>query len=98
MVYEVKREEVTQAAPTAKETPPGESIEGEGYNIDQTWLQESQKAIKWADDTCKTFLVSRYKVSPQGTLIEVLNRLTREQAEDFTREINNRVENQTSLF
>ncbi|GAJ21046.1 unnamed protein product, partial [marine sediment metagenome] len=33
-----------------------------------------------------------------GTLTEVLQRLTREQAEDFTREINGRREKQASLF
>ncbi|GAI54717.1 unnamed protein product, partial [marine sediment metagenome] len=73
------------------ETPPegeekvvapatGPAIEGEGFNIDPTWLDESKKALKWSDDTMKTFLVSKYKVSPQGTLTEVLQRLTREQA------------------
>ncbi|MBA7464986.1 hypothetical protein ES707_00147 [subsurface metagenome] len=74
------------------------AIEGEGFNIDPTWLDESKKALKWSDDTMKTFLVSKYKVSPQGTLTEVLQRLTREQAEDFTREINGRREKQASLL
>ncbi|MBA7627603.1 hypothetical protein ES703_35070 [subsurface metagenome] len=82
-----------EAAPLAEEKSPDEVIEGEGFHIDLTWLQESQKALKWSDDTCKTFLV-KYKVSPQGTLTEVLQRLTREQAEDFVNEINSRVEKQ----
>ncbi|GAJ07761.1 unnamed protein product, partial [marine sediment metagenome] len=42
--------------------------------------------------------VGKYKVSPQGTLTEVLQRLTREQAEDFVKEINSRREKQVSLF
>ncbi|MBU0847651.1 recombinase RecT [Patescibacteria group bacterium] len=75
-------------------TPPEETVEGEGFNIDLTWLKESQLALKWTDSTCKTFLVGRYRVSPEGALTEMLARLTREQAEDFTREINGRVEKQ----
>ena len=72
--------------------------EQEGLCIDLAWLKESQKALKWTDDTCKTFLVSQYKVSPQGTLTDVIKRLTREQAEDFVKEINKRLEKQASLL
>ncbi|GAI26159.1 unnamed protein product, partial [marine sediment metagenome] len=50
---------------TTEETSLEEAIEGEGFHIDLTWLQESQKVLKWTDETCKTFLVSQYKVSPQ---------------------------------
>ncbi|GAH52001.1 unnamed protein product, partial [marine sediment metagenome] len=74
------------------------AIAGEGFHIDLSWLTESQQALKWSDDTCKTFLVSKYKVSPQGTLPEVINRLTREQAEDFVNEINKKLEKQKPLF
>ena len=87
----------TETSPT-EEMSPEEAIEGEGFSIDLTWLSESKKALKWTDDTVKTFLVGKYKVSSTGTLTEVLQRLTREQAEDFTKEINSRVEKQTSLF
>ncbi|GAI67931.1 unnamed protein product [marine sediment metagenome] len=86
------------SAPGAKEAPPDEAIEGEGFHIDLTWLKESLKALKWTDDTTKTFLVGKFKVSPQGTLTEVLGRLTREQAEDFVNEVNRKVEKQSSLF
>ena len=80
-------------------TPPAveektETVEGEGFRIDMTWLKESLKTLKWTDDTCKTFLVSQYKVSPQGSLEDVLKRLTHEQAEDFVKEINSRLEKQ----
>ncbi len=90
----------TKAQSTKAETAPVETkspdelIESEGFNIDPTWLNESLKELKWSDDTCKTFLVSQYKVSPQGTLEEVIKRLTREQAEDFVNQINKRVEKQ----
>ncbi len=68
--------------------------EQEGLSIDLTWLKESLNAIKWAGDTCKTFLVSQYRVSPAGTLEDVIKRLTREQAQEFVNEINSRVEKQ----
>lgn len=87
----------TETAPAAEEKPPHEAIEGEGFSINLQWLDESKKALKWTDDTVKTFLV-KYKVSPQGTLTEVLGRLTREQAEDFVKEINSRREKQASLL
>ncbi|MDO9580644.1 MAG: hypothetical protein Q7J06_08765, partial [Bacteroidales bacterium] len=93
-----KAQAKTETPPVAEEAPPDGAIEGEGFHIDLTWLKESQKALKWTDDTMKTFLVSKYKVSPQGTLTEVLSRLAREQAEEFVKEINKRVEKQASLF
>ena len=87
-----------ETPPAAEETSPDEAIEGEGFHIDLTWLSESKKALKWTDDTMKTFLMGKYKVSPEGTLTEVIKRLTREQAEDFVNEVNSRVEKQPSLL
>jgi len=72
-----------------KITQENAEVEDEGFHfhIDLDFLKESLKAIKWTDDTCKTFLVSKYKVSPEGTLAQVLQRLTRQQAEEFTKEL-----------
>lgn len=93
-----------KVAPTKAESqkpPPAEpkatqgEVEGEGFNIDMTWLKESLKAIKWTEETTKTFLVSHYKVSPQGTLEDVLKKLTRDQAEEFVKEVQNRAAQQT---
>ncbi len=86
----------TSFSPPKQETQnfagmPPVQPEGEGFSINLEWLGESQKVLKWSDDTCKTFLISKYKVSPQGTLLDVLSRLTREQAEDFSEEIQQRV-------
>ena len=75
-----------------------DDLEKEGFVIDPTWLKESLNQLKWTDDTYKTFLVSQYKVSPQGTLEDVISRLTRDQAKEFVKEINSRLEKQTSLF
>lgn len=73
-------------------------IVGDGFNIDLQWLKDALSDLKWNDNTCKTFLVSQYKVSPQGTLEDVIKRLTREQAEDFVKQINKKLEKQSSLF
>ena len=86
------------SSPAAEESPPAEIVEGEGFNIDLQWLKESQRTLKWTDDTIKSFLVTKYKVDGRGALTEVLQRLTREQAEDFVKEINKRLEKQQSLF
>ena len=81
-------------APAAE---PEAEIEGEGFHIDMTWLKESQKTLKWTDDTMLTFIIGRYKVS--GTSVTgALSKLTREQAEDFTNQINSRLEKQPGLF
>ena len=85
------------SAPAAEETSQDEAIEGAGFNLDLTWLKESQKTLKWTDDTMLTFIISQYKVS--GTSVTgALNKLTREQAEDFTKQINSRLEKQPGLF
>lgn len=89
------------AAPGAqatKEAPPAEP-EGEGFHINLQWLKESLTVLKWSEDTAKSFVVNKYKVDGEGTLTEVLGRLTREQAEDFVGEINSRVgKQQLGLF
>jgi len=94
----------TRAQATKSENTPAtetksldEAVEGEGFNIDLTWLKESQKALNWTDDTMLTFIVSQYKVS-DTSVTGALNKLTREQAEDFTKQINSRVEKQPGLF
>jgi len=83
-----KAEKATKIA-----VPPTDDAGEEGFHIDLTWLKESQKALKWTDDTMLTFIISQYKVS-NTSVTGALNKLTREQAEDFTNQINKRVEKQ----
>ncbi|GAJ18260.1 unnamed protein product, partial [marine sediment metagenome] len=85
------------SAPAAQETPPEEAISGEGFNINLDWLKESRETLKWSEDTMLSFITSQYKVSAKS-VTEALGKLTREQAEDFVKEINTRLEKQTSLF
>jgi len=83
---------------TVEDAPPGQESEGDGFNIDLTWLNENLKVINWTEDTTKTWLVSQYKVSSTGTLEAVLKRLTRTQAEEFIKEIQGRAESQATLM
>jgi len=71
--------------------------EEKGFAIDLQWLKEAKQRLKWTDETMLSFISSQYKVSGK-TLTEALNRLTREQAEHFTRQINTKLERQSSLF
>ena len=82
-----------ETVPATQETSPDETIEGEGFSIPLEWLTESQKALKWSDQTMLSFLASSpYNVSGKS-VTEALGKLTREKAEQFTREIDSKVEN-----
>jgi hypothetical protein len=65
--------------------------DSDGPPIDLVWLKESLAQIKWTETTAKTWLSSHYGVAMDGNLEKALSELTREQAEEFTREINERV-------
>ena len=75
-----------------------EEVTGEGFNIDKVWLNEALGKLKWNEATAWSFVTSQYKVDGSGTFTQTLKRLTREQAEDFTKEINSRVERQQPKF
>ena len=80
-----------------QETSPHEIAEGEGLSIDLDWLKEAKQTLKWTDETMLSFITSQYKVSGKSDT-EALNKLNRDQAEDFTRQINAKMERQSSLF
>jgi len=66
--------------------PPAQA-EKEGFHIDPAWLDDALAELKWSEATVKTFLASKYGVDTKGTLTDTLKRLTRQQAEEFTKEI-----------
>ncbi|MDO9066266.1 MAG: hypothetical protein Q7U96_04195, partial [Chloroflexota bacterium] len=81
------------AAPAeAEEQPAGAAApaQEDGLVIDLQWLKESQQTLKWTNETMLSFIFSQYKVIGK-TVTEALNRLTREQAEDFTKRINEKL-------
>ena len=72
---------------------------GEGTAIDLAWLDETLQAIHWTQDTAKSWLATKFKVDGQGQLSEVISRLSREQAEEFVKELQERAANvQPQLF
>lgn len=70
-------EATAEAEPNLADPPHKDS-----FGIDIDWLNETLKEIKWTDETIKSFL-AKYQVNLEGTLVEVIARLNREQAEDF---------------
>jgi len=78
-------------APPAAEEKPHKAIEGEGFSIDIEWLNESIKSLKWSEVAVRTFLISHYQVDGAGTIPDVIKRLNRTQAGNFTNEINARL-------
>jgi len=86
-----------EAWPEAGEEPV--QPPGEGIAIDPVWLTETLKKIRWAESTAISWIASSFGIETQGSLTEVLQRLTREQAEEFTKELNDRVNKvQPGLF
>ena len=85
-------------AQSSPETKDKETVEVvDGFLISSEWLTEAQKRLKWTNETMLSFIVSQYKVTGK-TVTEALNKLTREQAEDFARKINEKLERQSSMF
>ena len=86
---------------TTKATPPAEPVdEQEGFSIDPTWLKESLNQITWSEETARSWIITHFKLKEaKGTLTEVISGLTREQAEEFVKEIQDRVaQKQIELF
>jgi len=71
--------------------PEPEPIEEKAGLIDIEWLKESCRKFKWGDRTITTFITSRCKVQ-DGLLEDVLSGLSKEQAEDVVKEIQERLE------
>jgi len=59
--------------------------------IDMDWLKESLNKIRWSPFTAKSWL-TRFGIDTTGQLPDVINRLTYEQKQEFTAEINRRVD------
>lgn len=87
-----KDENITQTTPTVP------VVEGQGFTIDLPWLKETQKQLKWSDDTMMSFIAAQYKVQGQN-ITEALGKLTKQQAEQFTRVLQDKLsKKQAELF
>lgn len=81
----VVKEETKGVAPLE---PDKEPVEG----IDMSWVRDSIKQIKWTESTVKSYLSNICKVSKEGSLEEVIARLSQEQKVKFTKEIQDRLD------
>ena len=96
-------EKHTEKATTTTEPPPTEeklSTEEPpaGESDMKIWLKETLTAIHWSEETTKSWIAATFKIEVTGDLEkDVLPRLTRDQAERFTKELNTKA-SQQSLF
>ena len=98
-----KVEKVTEK--TTEEPPPEEEKRDsaepppEEINTDmKVWLAETLKAIKWSEETAKSWISATFKIEVTGDLLkDVLPRMTKDQAARFTKELNAKA-SQQSLF
>ena len=79
---------VSTTAPESDKQPDVPGVEGN--SIDLAWLRESLKTLKWT--SIVGYLKNQYGLTAGETVTECLGYMTREQQEDFTIEIQNRLE------
>ncbi len=76
----------TTPSPT-EEAAKHEPSPSEG--LDWAWFKETLQKIKWSDETTKSYLGVTYKVKNDGSLEDVVKRLTPEQLAKFCQHLNN---------
>jgi len=76
--------------PTPSE--PGLDETTTDLDFDPDELLDSLKQVNWKDATVKSYLKNVYKVDAEGTVIQVVARLSREQREAFFKELEDRLE------
>ena len=97
------REKHTEKTTTTTEPPPTEeelhtNEPPAGESDMKIWLKETLTAIHWSEETTKSWIAATFKIEVTGDLEkDVLPRLTRDQAERFTKELNTKA-SQQSLF
>lgn len=96
----VKTADTDFAAESVAPAPvPDYSSDPPAFNIDMAWLSDNLKAISWSEDTATSWLAGHYKVDATGTLEGVIKKLTRAQAEEFLKEVQERSDKkQRQLF
>jgi len=64
----------------------------EDIGFDTTWLTSSLKEVRWSEATVKSYLKNIYSTATDGSVIDVVSRLNREQREQFFNEIQKRLD------
>ena len=77
------------ASPSIENAGGGANLAG---CIDIDWLKECLQRLKWNDTTCITFIASQFKVDKDGSLFDVVARLSYEQAGKFCPAIQKKVD------
>jgi hypothetical protein len=97
----------TILSPTKAETQiskkielPAADTEQETFTIDPEWLKQSLQDIHWDEETARTWVIFHFKLKEaKGDLWAILPTLTRDQAQEFVQEIQQRVaQKQMDLF
>lgn len=69
-----------------------EEVPVQELGFDSDWLLDALKQVKWQDATVKSYLKNIFQVDTEGTIVEVVTRLNREQREAFFKEIQDRIQ------
>lgn len=95
-----KTKKAAEQAFAPPEPAPAAEPPGEGLAIDLVWLNETLKHIKWSEASAISWLAYKFSgVNTEGKLTDVLGRLTRNQAEEFIHEVQERdAKTQPGLF
>lgn len=81
---EVANEPELEPEPEPEPTPE--------LGFDPEWLKDSLKQLHWNDSTVKSYLKNIFKVDTEGTIVEVVTRLSREDKGKFFKEITDRLD------
>ena len=60
-------------------------------DFDPDILMEDLKKVRWSNNTVKSYIKNIYKVDTEGTVVEVVSRLTKEQRKAFLGEVQERL-------
>ncbi len=83
----------TFGPPGQADMPPQPPLEVEG--VDMAWLKESMATLKWQDVTVTSFLKNKYKVDDKGTVEEIIGRLSKDDRDEFTKQVQDFVDKQS---
>jgi len=78
---------------------PSPSIEMDTFIIDPQWLKDSLNSIHWNEVTAQSWVIAHFHIKEaKDNLWDLIQTLTRDQAQEFVNEISRRLEKQQSMF
>lgn len=88
------QEPSTPVSNQKKREPKYEPVEGNGFSIIPGEVKETLRRIKWSEETAKSWIAGNLGEDIKGDLIEGIANLSRDKAEKFMREIQERSDRQ----